>query len=73
MGIRADDINIDIEDMYIIARETYDWKCLICGKLFSKIIDKRSLALELVKWDPEGEISLKNLVPMYGECIKMHT
>lgn len=51
-GIKVEDLNIDIEDMYIIARETYDWKCILCGLFIILSIDTRSLALELVKWDP---------------------
>lgn len=31
-NIPQEDVEIDIEDMYIIAREVYNWKCLICGK-----------------------------------------
>lgn len=60
-----------MEDIYIIARETYEWKCLICGKFFKfyELVDKKSLGLELVRWDPDMPISLKNLVPMYGNCI----
>jgi hypothetical protein len=44
-GKRFEDLDLDMEDIYILVREVYQWKCLVKGKVrFSYIFwaDKKT-------------------------------
>lgn len=53
-------------------REVYEWKCLLCGIYKFEAIDKHSNHLELTHWDPAKPLTINNVVPMYGKCVKAH-
>jgi hypothetical protein len=63
-GFKEDDIEFDIEDTYILAREIFDWSCLITEKKYH--------GLEFVQWDPKKKLTVKNVVLMTGELARKH-
>jgi len=63
-GVRSDDLAVDIEDVYILAREVFEWTCVITNK--------RLHNLELVRWNPKKKASIRNLVLMSEEAAKGH-
>jgi len=63
-GFKEDDIEFDIEDTYILAREVFEWECVITGKKYN--------GLEFVQWDPKKELSVRNVVLMTRESARKH-
>ena len=63
-GFKEEDIEFDIEDTYILAREIFEWSCVIT--------DKKYHGLEFVQWDPKKKLTVKNVVLMTGDLAKKH-
>jgi hypothetical protein len=64
IGTKEDDIEFDIQDAYIVTRELFDWKCIVTEKNYSGV--------ELVRWDPEKKLDVRNAVLMTTEAMKKH-
>ncbi|KAM3135639.1 hypothetical protein pb186bvf_012310 [Paramecium bursaria] len=58
------EVIVDIEDIYIVVREVYQFKCLIT--------DKKSYQLEMVVWDATKDITINNLTLLYGKAAEIH-
>jgi len=63
-GVRNENLAVDIEDVYILVREVFEWTCVVTGK--------RLRDLELVRWNPKKKASIRNLVLMSEEAAKEH-
>jgi len=63
-GIPEDNLGVDIEDVYILVREVFEWTCAIS--------DKKYYNLELVRWNPKKKPSIRNLVLMSEAQAKIH-
>lgn len=47
-------LQVDMEEVCILAKEVYDWKCLVT--------DKKESSLRLTRWDRQKQATLDNLV-----------
>jgi hypothetical protein len=63
-GIKEEDVEVDIEDTYLLAREVFEWQCLVTGK--------KSQVLEFVQWDPKKKLTVRNIALMTGEKARQH-
>ncbi len=63
-NIKSEDIDFDVEDAYILAREVWDWTCVMTGQ--------KHHGLEFVQWDPEKPLNIRNVVLIKGELGAKH-
>eukprot|EP01016_Furgasonia_blochmanni_P014419 TRINITY_DN1754_c0_g1_i5.p1 TRINITY_DN1754_c0_g1~~TRINITY_DN1754_c0_g1_i5.p1 ORF type:complete len:395 (-),score=44.79 TRINITY_DN1754_c0_g1_i5:28-1212(-) len=63
-GVHENDMHFDVEDIYMLTREVYEWKCVIT--------QKKHQNMEAVKWDPEKPTTVTNIVLMNGEDAAKH-
>jgi len=63
-GVSEETLEVDIEDVYILTREVFEWTCVITGKKYYN--------LELVRWNPKKKASIRNLVLMSESMAKEH-
>lgn len=55
-GVDAKDINIDMEEVSILAKKVFEWKCLVT--------DKKESNPRLIRWDPKKPAVIDNLALM---------
>lgn len=53
-GVPVKNLQVDMEEVCILAKEVYDWKCLVT--------DKKESSLRLTRWDRQKQATLDNLV-----------
>ena len=64
-GIPENEQEFDLEDIYILARDVFEWECVITGK--------KHQSIEAVKWDPKKPTNIRNIVLLSGNAIKEHS
>lgn len=55
-GVSIEEMEVDIEEVSIIAKKAFEWKCLIS--------DKKAVGPRLVRWDPSKPASIDNIALM---------
>jgi hypothetical protein len=63
-GVQTNDVDFDIEDVYIMAKVVCEWKCVLSGKKFQ--------TLEATKWNPQKKTDVHNMVLMNNVDSKKH-
>ncbi|KAL4485467.1 hypothetical protein ABPG72_008335 [Tetrahymena utriculariae] len=65
IGISYEDLEFDMEDIYIVAREIYDWK--------EVVTDKKACGGLVVRWNPEQPFKPENFVLLNFQDAKKHS
>lgn len=63
-GVHIKNLAVDMEEVALLAKEVYEWKCLVT--------DKKEGNPKLLRWDPIKQATLDNLAFMGKEHYEKH-
>lgn len=65
MGVDHENMEVDIDDVYLLLRHIFEWRCFMTGKTDLK-------QYYLVRWDMAKPATLRNTVVMCKEAYDRH-